>query len=161
LKPECSNIFLVLNEKVIDLNTRNMKGFEEQQGKVIEACEMTQMHVVKVVKETNEKWKTSREFQEQLQQLERNLCSSIARNKMLEKGRCDSAMQKKIELLSKQLEMGKLRENQLRQDLEEKRLETGSLQQQRDDALCKVADLLESMPIQDEHHFNSEKTRDL
>jgi len=77
LKPECSNIFLVLNEKVIDLNTRNMKGFEEQQGKVIEACEMTQMHVVKVVKETNEKWKTSREFQEQLQQLERNLCSSI------------------------------------------------------------------------------------
>jgi len=80
---------------------------------------------------------------------------------MLEKGRCDSAMQKKIELLSKQLEMGKLRENQLRQDLEEKRLETGSLQQQRDDALCKVADLLESMPIQDEHHFNSEKTRDL
>ena len=57
-----------------------MKEFEEVQVKVIEACEMTQTRVAKTVKEVNEKLEASRQFHEQRQLLEKNLCTSNGMN---------------------------------------------------------------------------------
>jgi len=53
-----------------------MKEFEEIQVKIIETCEMTQTRVYKAVKEVSERLGASRQFYEQHNELEKNLCAT-------------------------------------------------------------------------------------